>query len=209
METREKFNALKQELSNLNNIQINTCKLTFYAPKKVRNNAQEMRVPTQLLSFYEHSNGIELDWEMLNSPDPDVLGRVKILSLDEVIQDWNGVVYFDDTELDDPIRTFSPFDFFVDEACVGIYLEEDFDDSLYLYKFDSEPFRLDLDISGYIELLIAARGFLYWQNAIEALKTEDDNAEAERFRLFMPQIFPNFSFEDFSNTYESLRLSNK
>jgi hypothetical protein len=207
MKTREKFQNLKKELNNLNNIQVNTCKLTFYAPKKVRNKAQEMQVPRQIISFYENSNGFQLDWEMLRSPDPDVLGRVKILSLTEVIQDWKDVVYFEDTELDDPIRTFCPFDFFVDEACVGIYLEEDFDDSLYLYKFDSEPFRLDLDISGYIELLIAARGFLYWQNVIKALKTDGDNTEAERFRIFLPQLFPNFSIEEFSNTYESLRLS--
>ncbi|TAF03409.1 MAG: hypothetical protein EAZ77_17330 [Nostocales cyanobacterium] len=207
MKTREKFQALKKELEDLNSIQVNTCELTFYAPKKVRNKALEMDVPKQILSFYENSNGFELDWEMLSSPHPDVLGMVKILSLVEVIQDWKDVVYFEDTELDDPIRTFRPFDFFVDETCVGIYLEKDFDDSLYLYKFGSEPFRLDLDVSGYIELLIAARGFLYWQNVIKALKTERDNTEAERFRLFMPQLFPSFSFENFSSLYESLRLS--
>ncbi|MBD2534949.1 hypothetical protein H6G97_38160 [Nostoc flagelliforme FACHB-838] len=207
METRKKFQALKKELRDLNNIQVNTCELTFYAPKKVREKAQEMGIPQQILSFYENSNGFELNWEMLSSPDPDVLGRVKILSLSEVIQDWKDVVYFEDTELDDPIRTFRPFDFFVDEACVGIFLEEEFDNSLYLYKFGSEPFRLDLDISGYIKLLIAARGFLYWQNVIEALKTESHNTEVERFRTFMPQIFPNFSFDEFSNNYENLRLS--
>ncbi|MBN3939314.1 MAG: hypothetical protein V7L21_03230 [Nostoc sp.] len=207
METRKKFQALKKELGDLNNIQVNTCELTFSAPKKVRDKAQDMGIPQEILSFYENSNGFELDWEMLSSPDPDVLGRVKILSLGEVIQDWKDVVYFEDTELDDPILNFRPFDFFVDEACVGIYLEEDFDNSLYLYQFDSDPFRLDLDIFGYIELLIAARGFLYWQNVIKSLKTESDNSEAERFRVFMPQIFSNFSFEEFSNTYESLRLS--
>ncbi|MBW4501600.1 MAG: hypothetical protein KME57_19065 [Scytonema hyalinum WJT4-NPBG1] len=166
-----------------------------------------MPVPQQFLSFYEESNGFELDWEMLSSSDPDVLGRVKILSLAEVIQDWKDVVYFEDIELDDSIRNFRPFDFFVDEACVGIYLEEDFDNSLYLYNFNSEPFRLDLDISGYIELLVAARGFLYWQNVIKALKTNTENSEEKRFRTFMPQLFSNFSFDDFSNTYESLRLS--
>jgi hypothetical protein len=207
METRKKFQTLKKELDDLNNIQVNTCRLTFYAPKKIRNRAREMPVPQQFLSFYEESNGFELDWEMLSSSDPDVLGRVKILSLAEVIQDWKDVVYFEDIELDDSIRNFRPFDFFVDEACVGIYLEEDFDNSLYLYNFNSEPFRLDLDISGYIELLVAARGFLYWQNVIKALKTNTENSEEKRFRTFMPQLFSNFSFDDFSNTYESLRLS--
>lgn len=207
METRKKFQILKQELNDLNKIQINTERLTFSAPKNLRNRAQEMGVPQHILSFYENSNGFELDWEMLSSPDPDILGRVKILSLAEVMRDWKGVVYFEDTELDDPIRNFRPFDFFVDEACVGIYLEEDFDNSVYLYRFDSDPFRLDLDISGYIELLIAARGFLYWQNVIKSLKTNSDNSEAKRFKAFMPHLFPNFSFEEFSNTYEALRLS--
>jgi hypothetical protein len=206
METRQKFQALKKELDDLNNIQVNTCRLTFSAPKKVMDRAQKMKVPQQILSFYEKSDGFELDWEMLRTPDPDVLGTVKILPLAQLIQDWKDVVYFNDIELDDPIQSFCPFDFFADEACVGMYLEENFDNSLYLYKFDLDPFRLDLDISGYIELLVAARGFFYWPKVIKALKTNTENYESERFRLFMPQLFPNFSFEEFSNTYENLRI---
>lgn len=209
MKTREKFKTLLSELGGLGNIRVNTYRLTFYAPKEIRNRAREMGAPQQLISFYEDSDGFELDWEMLDAPDPDVLGKVGILSLADLLRNWENVVYFDDTEPDDPIRSFHPFDFFVDEACVGIYFEENFDNSLYLYDFKSEPFRLDLDIKGYIELLIASRGFLYWQDTIETFKLKTENPATNKFKTYMPQLFKDFSFDEFSSTYQHLRLSTR
>ena len=209
MKMRKRFQALQKELNSTPAIQLHRCELTFYAPKRVRDQAHTMAAPEQVLSFYEESDGFELDWDMRTAPEADVKGRVRILSLSALLQEWDGVVYFSTTASDDPIRRFHPFDFFVDEACVGLYLQEGFDNSLYYYAFGSDPFRLDVDITGYIDLLISARGFLYWQYALMALKTGTANATSDNFKLFMPQLFPAFNVEKFASAYQRLRLSRR
>jgi hypothetical protein len=205
--TREKFRALLVELDRCADVRVTTRRLTFYNRKRVRDEARQAGTPEQVLDFYQSSDGFELSWEMVDAPDPDALGRVRILSLSDVVRDWRGVVHFDDSDPDDPIRHFQIFDFFVDEGCVGLYFDEEGDDSLHLHDFGPEPFRLDLDIPGYIEMLVAARGFLYWQDVIKALRTGVDDEVTARFRTFIPQLFPAFSFAEFADTYQRVRLS--
>ncbi|HXV91656.1 MAG TPA: hypothetical protein VD813_00050, partial [Pseudonocardia sp.] len=183
-------------------------RLTFAAPGRVREAARTAGVPPSLHAFSHSCNGFELHWQAPGHPDPDVAGGVRILSLAQILQDWEGVVYFAGDPADSVWRSFRPVDFFTDERCVGIFTGEHADDSLHLYTFsDDDTVRLDLDLFGYADLLCAARGFLHWPSALELVRTGRDSVEAERFRSAMPQLFPGFSWPGFVEAYQALRLS--
>ncbi len=175
--------------------------------KDVLSKAGELDFKDSFLDGLQHGQNYLLKWSAASVTDPDIRGMVKILPLSQIIQDWEGIVYFSDTDKDDPIRNFYPVDFFVDEACVGIYAGSDQTTSLYLYDFQEAPYRLDLDMEGYLKMILLSRGFFYWQDAIRAIRSGADNPQSERFKKYMPELFPDFKFEDFVATYEQLRLS--
>ncbi len=208
---RQRFLRLRDELTTVPGIRLDACELTFYAPSQQRRAAAQAGMPVSLYAFSHGCDGFELSWDLPDEEDPSVSGRVRLLPLRAVMQDWHGVVYFDDEPADSSWRTFRPVDFFVDEACVGMFTGADVDESLYLWDFShlDEPFRLDLDIFGYVELLCAARGFLYWQRGLRTIKGDGDSPEAQRFRTRMPQLFPQFSYAEFSELYQRLRLSHR
>lgn len=166
-----------------------------------------MSFALSFLDGLEIGQKFKIYWSATTSPDPDVKGMAKILPLEQIIQDWEGVVYFEDTDADDPIRHFHPVDFFVDEACVGVYVGADAGPSLYFFDFSESPYRLDLDMEGYLRMLLLSRGFFYWQDAIRAFRSGEDNPQSERFKKYMPQLFPDFTYENFQRTYQRLRLT--
>lgn len=205
MDHRQEFVRLKTDLDQQELIKVTKYDIKDKTSKQTLEKAKSMGVPSSLIRFYEQIKSFELNWEMNRSPDPDVLGRVNILSLAAIIDDWHDVVYFDTTDRDDTIRDFHPFDYFVNEACVGIYLGESQDNSLYVYYFEDEPYRLDIDIDGYIQLMVDARGFRYWQSALLSMKGVEATSEPDRFKEYMPHLFPDFSYESFTRKYESMR----
>jgi hypothetical protein len=209
MRERQRFRALCDELENNPAIQVKRCEITFHASKGQREKALAAGAPPPLVAFYEGSNGFDLNWTGVDAPTRELSGRARLLPLSEALQNWRGVVYFDDTPKDDSLHSFRPFDFFTDEAHVGLYWRKDQDNSVYLHDFGTKPLRLDLDVAGYVELLLLARGFLYWQHAVLTLKTGVRNASADEFRKQMPKLFSGFAFEDFASAYERLRLSKR
>src|SRR6266496_4126816 len=161
--------------------------------------------------FYLHNelNGLTIEWEGNEVENPDVKGSIKILSAKEILRDWSGVVFFDFTPPNARVRNFHPIDFFIDEACAGAFLNEAdrVDSSLYLYNFEGEPDNLHLDMKGYVQMMTAAKGFLYWQNAIIEIIEGKENSASRRFKEWMPRLFPEFEWKQFADLYESLKLS--
>jgi hypothetical protein len=161
---------------------------------------------TKFLQFYSECNGITIDWQAKKDDSGEVAGKVKLLPFNQAIVNWKGVVYFDDTPEDDLIRRFFIIDFFIDEACSGFYATTEQSPDIYYYPFEGEPFNLELDINGYVEMLIEAKGFRYWQLALKELITKSENHNSKIFKTHMPVLFPDFKFKDFEQKFNSLRL---
>lgn len=163
--------------------------------------------PTAIKAFYSELNGVNMHWTHANFENQaKVCGKVKLLDIDSMNTDGNGLVWFEHTPIDSPLRNFKLIDFFADEAAVGFFESANSNPEMHLYLFEGMPMPLGLDLEGYIKLLCQTRGFYYWQQAILALKNNQDNQESANFKLYMPQIFPEFKFEDFAALYQSVRI---
>lgn len=163
-------------------------------------------VNNKILQFYGNRDGLIIDWHAKGDDTGEVAGKVKLLPFNQAIVNWKGVVYFDDTPENDPIRRFFIIDFFVDEACAGFYATAEQKPDIYYYPFEGEPFNLELNIDGYADMLIEAKGFRYWQLAIKELIVGSENHNSKIFKQHMPLLFPDFNFKDFKQRFNSLRL---
>jgi hypothetical protein len=163
-------------------------------------------VHESLLIFYEQINGLLIQWEADKADDEDMVGRTKILTFNNAITNWEGVVFFNDTPEGSLLRRFFLIDFFVDEAAVGFFATSEKKPNLFLYQFEGEPFNLKLDINGYIIMLIAAKGFRYWQLVIKSIITGNENSISLKFKKLMPDLFPGFSFTEFEGLYKTLKI---
>ena len=102
-------------------------------------------------------------------------------------------------------------DYFVPEACVGYYIAEDGEqanEELYFLFFQDKPQGLNVDMEGYIQLLNMSGGFAYWQESLLFLQ---GNSEAtldsiEKFKKYMPLIFPDFKWDEFVALYERVKI---
>ncbi len=167
--------------------------------------------PKEVFCLHREMNGLTIYWVPEEAEDPDVIGKVKIIPVEEILQDWKDVVFFDFTPQDERIRYFHPIDFFVDECCTGAFLNEPAsnqeDISLYLYRFEGEPIKLYLGMEGYLKMLIAAKGFLYWQYSILEILEGRENPTSKKFKDWMPRLFEEFSWEDYVALYQEVRLT--
>ena len=163
--------------------------------------------PPSIQSFYKKLSSFELAWKSNQFNDQlSLTGCAKILPVQEVDSDWKEVLWFDHTPADDPIRNFRILDFFVDEACVGFYEKGKGAPNLYFYDFEEQPVDLQVDMEGYIQLLCAARGFRYWPLVLVSFLEKKEITEAETFKTYMPQLFPDFSFDAFKTLFDKVRL---
>ncbi|NEO93283.1 MAG: hypothetical protein F6K56_24905 [Moorea sp. SIO3G5] len=204
------INDLEDELDGNPNIILESFKTPLPLSKREQEVVQGV-TPSSIFEFHQNLNGLNIEWEInkkQSSDVKDIKGSVKILSLKEIIQDWKGVVYFDFTPESGRIRSFHPIDFFVDEACVGAFLnEKDRQElSLYLYSFEGEPVNLNLNIEGYIQMMVLSKGFLYWQYSIIEILLDKENPVSHRFKEWMPELFPDFSWEKYIQKYNQLRI---
>lgn len=165
--------------------------------------------PNDIFELHNEMNGLNIEWEANNVKEPDIQGSIKILSVQEILQDWKGTVYFNFTSDDDRIKNFHPIDFFIDEACVGAFMNEteNKDSSLYLFSFEGKPFNLNLNINGYVQMMVASRGFLYWQYVLIEILEGKENPVSKRFKEWMPKLFPNFIWEQYMLLYKKIRIS--
>jgi hypothetical protein len=133
---------------------------------------------------------------------------VSLLRTEQVIMNREGEIYDkDEIEPDDPIRNFHVVDDFANETCVGIYAGENATNSLYYYRRgeDSAQF-LGLDLCGYIEMMVAAKGYRYWQKAILDIRKSSECTETKDLKRDLPILFSGWSWDEFVAKYQSLRI---
>lgn len=205
-EFRRLINSLIDELNKSPNLTDINTQTPLRLNKKQREVVKGV-MPSSVFDFHQDLNGLTIEWTT-TAEIPDVKGSVKILSLKDILKDWKGIVYFDFTDDTDRIKKFYPIDFFIDEACVGAFLNEidNQDCSLYLYGFGDEPINLNLDINGYIQMMVASKGFLYWQYSIIEILEGQENPVSQRFKEWMPKLFPNFNWQEYVNTCNQLKI---
>lgn len=161
-----------------------------------------------LIDFYNQMDGFRFAWNVTND-NPDDGGSIKILPAADSFIDGKDLVYFDHTPADSPLRDFYIVDFFVDEACVGVYRGRPELPGMHYFEFENASYPLHVDFAGYLRLAGAAKGFRYWQKAIlDHLNPSRtvESAETTAFKTMMPQLFADFDYDAFVGLYESLRI---
>ncbi len=205
----KQLNQLEQVLRANSTIEV----LSFDLQKPDRKPAQvrstlrrsRLRLDESVHAFYAQVGSVRLEWRSPNH-DADVAGKANILPLNRVLKDWKDDIYFEDDSVQDPRRFFHPIDFFAPEAAAGILITERPDPQVYLFTYHDDPIPLGVDLTGYVALLIEARGFLYWQKHIVSMLKGVDSEESRRFQEKMPEVFPGFQTEMIAKRHRKLRL---
>ncbi|MFN8356919.1 MAG: hypothetical protein U0Y10_20865 [Spirosomataceae bacterium] len=174
-------------------------------PSKTRSESEHQALAIgfseDFINAYQAINGFKLHW--YSKQNPSTKGAIQFLPLTKVVQSWEGVVYFNDTPPNDALRQFYPLDFWADEACAGVYVGEN---RLYYYPFEGQPLDLEVDIAGYIELVLTTKGFWYWPQLIRYFITNEPSWLANHYQTEMPHYFPDHTLVALQKTFERLRL---
>lgn len=162
----------------------------------------------KILAFYKEIIHFQFEWTY--TKNKSIRGFIQILPIEVAVGDWEGKIYF---KKRDPqyMEKFKVFDFFLPECCVGFYLSGKFGkapEELYVFDREDVPIPLNVDIDGYIQLLYMARGFAYWQMALLDFQKHPSagKAEVEKFKEWMPKVFPDFKWAEFVSLYKKVKL---
>lgn len=157
------------------------------------------------ISEYKYINGAKFSWN--SKSDSSVYGSCRFLKAKDILLQQKEVIVFEDTGADAWQHDFYPIDFFTDEACAGVFAGKQASNCMYLYLMDDEyPINLNVSVQAYFDLMIAAFAFEYWQLTLKAILTKKSNPSSLRFQSQMPLLFHSFSFNDFAEQYELLKI---
>lgn len=174
-------------------------------------------VSTQVADFADTVGGRELSWRTPadDSGRPACAGGVNFLPVEEIYADWEGSVYFGFPEENPRLRQFKPVDYCQPEAFVGLYHDEAKSPALYYYApgEGQEPYPLQLDLEGYVQLLPYTLGYEHWQLALLELLPDDDRNPAHRLESVTPALrrdlnawYPDFDYDAFVARYQEVRM---
>ncbi|WMX13415.1 MULTISPECIES: hypothetical protein [unclassified Aureispira] len=108
------------------------------------------------------------------------------------------------------MKGFRPLDMFYESnGCVGFFVDRPDKTGLYLHAFESNVEPLNVDLEGYLKLLIVSKGFSWWQIVLVSHIKGTHEAGLTQFRESMPELFSNFDFDKFIELYESVRIDKK
>ncbi len=159
--------------------------------------------------FYnEIADGFQLRWKR----DENSFGFIQLAEMKHVLAgaNGNGIYFNEDLPQDADIRFFHPLDFPTPETYVGFIIKPaTIYKSVYYLSGDNELANLDLDFQGYTEMAFEARVFNYWQRVLLEYMNGSSSEITKTFQTEMPQIFPDWSWENFIEKFESLRISKR
>jgi hypothetical protein len=166
------------------------------------------RIESTVLDYYELNNGINIQWKSADTEllQNEMVGTVKVNAFSQVVKDWDGVVFFDADAADSERRKFFPLDFFADEAAAGFCTKEGWRNMLYLFRFEGDLIPLYVNFKSYLQLMLIAKGTIYWQYLVVELTSGQENEVSARIKKYLPSVFPDFSFQSFENLFNELRI---
>lgn len=163
-------------------------------------------LPEAMRRFYTQANGLKLQWALTSAgEDRSPHGNIELLPIQNVLSDWQGVIYFDEEWDDGKYKPVHPLDFFVPEACAALYLDGSGNPTVQYHYCGEDLQTMDVDFAGYLELLLKSRGFWYWQTAVSTdLIGHAYTTSPREFRLGMPELFDDYEPSFFlTNDYSS------
>ncbi|WP_118976274.1 hypothetical protein [Taibaiella koreensis] len=159
--------------------------------------------------YYEkRSDGFKLEWWA--NREKGIGGKIALAQTKYLFAEDNGI-YDEGDETD--LKYFRPLDYPSPETYVGFVMKPDivYKSLYYMSTSNYELDNLDLDYNGYTQMAVEARVFNHWQLVL--LHYMDGSGigsvEMENFKTEMPEIFPDWTWENFIAKFENLRLSNK
>lgn len=173
-------------------------------------------VPAPYLAYGQAVGGYTRIWQAHH--DPEVSGCIGLQSaLDMFSGAWEGVIYFDDTDSDDPrLPDFCPLDNFSDAAFVGLFHDAYRSPELFCYHLDdSAPAPTGVDLLGYLELLRLTLGLSNWPWLLVELAAPEgqarpfrprSNSSAEYLAEQLAHLVPGFTLEQFVARYDAVKL---
>ena len=155
--------------------------------------------------FYSEIGTYRLSWQNTLKLPEDVRGEVKIISIIKALSDWRDVVYFDDNL---KLKNFKIMDQFSNEACCGFYTQDEKNASsglVYYYDFSGTPVSLQLTPQEYMEMMVEAKGFLYWQKVLIDQEKGNDSPQVVLMKEQLVKVFPDFKYDSFIEKFKSFK----
>lgn len=170
---------------------------------------KEIGVPEEFYQERDAFWGFRLIWNAKFGNDEFASGSINILDISKSFDDWEGILYFSHTHADSLRRDFKIIDYYLNEHACGIIWGQNKDLTIHYIAMDgTPPVSMDLDIQGYIEMMLLSKGYTQWQMAILNLLygNEYDFANVYDFKAHMPILFPGWTWEGFVQKFEEVRL---
>ena len=206
MEYRKLYKNFKRVLYVDENLEFGNVDSLLNEDHKINlSDTLQKKIAESILYFYSEISLHKLEWT--NGANNSIRGFINILPIEQAVGSWDGIIYFKGSN--EGLKNFKPFDFFLPECCVGFYLadeNENPNEELCAYDLEDEPEPLNVNMEGYIQLLYMARGFSYWSYVLRGLEGGRDYGVTEKFKKAMPEVFPDFKWEDFVALYDKVKL---
>lgn len=193
----EKFKQMVDELRVHPQIEITEFVINLPATEKeIKSTSKKFKLTSDMLDFYKQANGLTLRWKLKdtqeNEEDP-ICGNIELLAVQDVFSDWEDNIYFDD---DDEFKPLHPLDFFINEACSALYLDDSDNPEVYYHYCGEEMYPLKMDFGKYLHALLKTRGFWYWQTAVADKYQKMHITSPKHFKKSMPKLFPDFKLSE-------------
>lgn len=160
--------------------------------------AAEGHLPEGVAELYREMDGFALAWTHPGDGGAPDTGAIQLLPVAQVFGDWKGVTWFDDFGSDGgPFRGVKPFDLFQAEACAAFWQDPGRPprEEVQFHVFGEGLCGTGRTFPEYLTLLLASRGYLYWQQLLCAETA--DNPDAHRCRERLPRLFPDVDLDAF------------
>jgi hypothetical protein len=205
---RKILRSLEKELiAKSNIISLEECTFGVGVGKSEMDFVKSLDLPNQ---FYEDRDlfwGYKLKWKTNHGCEFYANGSINILEIPQIFGDWEGITFLPSTPSDSDLRDFKIVDYYLSEYACGIFWGNRMDLIFHKAELDgSKPLSLDLDVTGYIEMFIASKGYIQWQTAIEFILYGTEKSNVDDFKAHMPILFPDWTWEAFVQKFEEVRL---
>ncbi len=217
---REHFEAMISQVKDNRFLNLKTALLAKPSPKPALEfieNDYKIKYPKEFRDFMlEISVGVKIKWEVSEAAITDLKlegeerfmnGQVSICGAREMVfgvgrSYWKDIFWFDqvNSELNDQLKRFAPFDLADGFRCVTGFLKEGDDetgyvisDQLYLNRENKELIPHPFTFEEYLEFLLKAKGY----SGLLACYNDPFDEEHKRFMKVMPLLFDDFDKDYF------------
>lgn len=159
----------------------------------------------------ESAEGFHIEWD--KNRNEGVGGNIRTVNLKDLFEEDLSKFYDEEMiQENNDIQYFRPWDYATPEAQCGFVIKpkEIYPSIYYNQAGRASLHSLDLDYHGYTQMAFEARVYYHWQRVLLHYNGWNlGEEETKDFKKNMPEIFPDWTWEDFIKKYESLRLSKK